>query len=68
MKGIVVRIGAVVIAIGAVVAIIGSIGCANAGFTGANVFEFIKCISISVLGGLLCWLGGEIISLKQGVK
>ena len=68
MKGIVLRIGVVIIAIGGVVAIIGSIGCANAGFTGANVFEFIKCISISVLGGLLCWLGGEIISLKQGVR
>jgi hypothetical protein len=68
VKGTVKRIGAVVIAIGGVVAIIGSIGCANAGFTGANVFEFIKCISISLVGGLLCWLGGEIISLNQGVK
>lgn len=68
MKSTIKRIGIVVIAIGGVVAIIGSIGCANAGFTGANVFEFIKCISISVLGGLLCWLGGEIISLKYGIK
>jgi len=50
------------------VAIIGCIVCANAGFTGANVFEFIKCIAICVAGGLLCWLGGEIISLNQGIK
>ena len=68
MKSTVKRIGAAVIAIGGVVAIIGSIGCANAGFTGANVFEFIKCISICLVGGLLCWLGGEIISLNQGIK
>ncbi len=68
MKGTIKRIGAAVIAIGGVVAVIGSIGCANAGFTGANVFEFIRCISISLAGGLLCWLGGEIISLGHAVK
>jgi hypothetical protein len=68
VKGTVKRIGAVVIAIGVVIAIIGSIGCANAGFTGANVFEFIKCICICLAGGLMCWLGGEIMSLNQLVK
>ena len=62
------RIGIVIIAIGGVVAIIGSLSCANAGYTGANIFEFLKCVGISIIGGLLCWLGGEIISLKYGIK
>jgi len=65
-KSTIKRIGIVVIVIGVVVAIIGSISCANAGFTGANVFEFLKCVGVCIIGGLLCWLGGEIMSLKSG--
>jgi len=67
-KSTIKRIGIVVVAIGGVVAIIGSISCANAGYAGANIFEFLKCIGICFIGGLLCWLGGEIISLKYGIK
>jgi hypothetical protein len=67
-KSIVKRIGIVVIVIGGVIAAIGSIGCANAGYTGANIFEFLKYIGICLIGGLLCWLGGEIINLKDVVK
>ncbi|HEY4662499.1 MAG TPA: hypothetical protein VIH07_02340 [Candidatus Humimicrobiaceae bacterium] len=67
-KSIIKRIGIVIIAIGGVVALIGSIGCANAGYTGANVFEFLKYVGISIVGGLLCWLGGEIINLKSVLK
>ena len=65
-KSTIKRIGIVVIVIGVVVAIIGSISCANAGFTSANVFEFLKCVGVCIIGGLLCWLGGEIMSLKSG--
>jgi len=32
------RIGIIVLLIGIVIAFIGSIGCANVGFTGGNVF------------------------------
>jgi hypothetical protein len=67
-KNIIKRIGIVVIAIGGVVALIGGISCANAGFTGANVFEFLKSIGVSIVGSLLCWLGGEIMSLKSLIK
>jgi hypothetical protein len=68
LKSTIIRIGAAVIAIGSEVAIIDSIGCANAGFTGANAFEFIKFIAICLAGGLLCWLGGAIISLNHAIK
>jgi len=68
LKSTIKRIGIAVIAIGGVVALIGSIGCANAGYTDANIFEFLKCIGICLIGGLVCWLGGEIISLKYGIK
>jgi len=64
-KNVIKRIGAAVIVIGVIVAIIGSIGCGNAGYTDANIFEFLKCIGITIVGGLLCWLGGEIIALKK---
>jgi len=67
-KNIIKRIGIVVIAIGGVVALIGSMSCANAGFTGANVFEFLKCLGVCIIGGLLCWLGGEIMSLNSLIK
>jgi hypothetical protein len=62
------RIGIIVLLIGIVVAFLGSIGCADVGFTGGNVFEMIKFIFISLIGGLLCWLGGEIISLKSKIS
>jgi len=67
-KATVKRIGISVIAIGGVVALIGSMSCANAGYVGANVFELIKYGSICLIGGLMCWLGGEIISLSFGMK
>ena len=62
------RIGIIVLLIGIVVAFIGSIGCANVGFTSGNVFEMIKFVFISLIGGLLCWLGGEIMSLRSKVS
>jgi hypothetical protein len=67
-KNIIKRIGIVVIAIGGVVALIGGISCANAGFIGANVFEFLKYIGVCTVGSLLCWLGGEIMSLNSLIK
>jgi len=67
-RNVIKRIGVVTIIIGVIVAIIGSISCANAGYTGENIFEFLKCIGISIIGGLLCWLGGEIMSLRGGIK
>ena len=62
------RIGIIVIAIGGMVAIIGSLSSANVGFTGGNIFELLKFVGVCLIGGLLCWLGGEIMSLRSGVK
>ena len=62
------RIGIAVIAIGGVAAIIGNLSCANAGYTGANIFEFVKFVGVCLISGLLCWLGGEIISLQCGIN
>jgi len=67
-QGVIKRIGIAVIAIGGVVAIIGSLSCANAGYTGTNIFEFVKCVGVCLINGLLYWLGGEIISFQCGIS
>lgn len=56
------RIGLAVLLIGAVTALIGGFSCAMVGVNNGYAFEFIKALGLCAIGGLLCWLGGEVMS------
>ncbi|MBN1648958.1 MAG: hypothetical protein JW874_13065 [Spirochaetales bacterium] len=59
------RLGIVVVIIGVCTAISGSLSCGIIGLNEGHWLEMLRAVAVTVIGGLLCWAGSEIMGLAR---